>query len=157
MYLVIRLPGSLRAESLLKLSHVPCLCKIKGGVFELCFLDPLPEAVGIVHDWDTEKINERALAGGGGAYLYYCFGTVTIRREENDIYKIVDLSFFQASYPGWFPIIENEVWSHPVCRYTKEELDEIEKIDAMLPPSKLSKKKRRLLRLLEEAPQKKEP
>jgi len=145
MYLTILLPDNLNTESMLRQPNIPCFCKKGGGKLELSFHHPLPEATGFIHDWDSEKIDQRAPAGGGGAYTHYGFAMVTLRRIDKDNYNILDLSFFETNYPGWFPIIRDGEWAEPVSFHTPEELAEIARVEALYPPVKLSKKQRRRL------------
>lgn len=145
MYLNIVLPDNLGTELMLNVSHIPCFCKKGGGKFELSFLHPLPEATGLIHDWDAAKIDQRAPAGAGGIYTHYGFGTVTLEKIDKENYKIIDLSIFKTTYPGWFPIIKDGDWAEPVAANTPEEMAEIERLDSLYPPVKLSKKQRRRL------------
>ncbi|WP_148289021.1 hypothetical protein [Herbaspirillum sp. B65] len=145
MYLNIILPENLGTKLMLELRHIPCFCKKGGGKFELSFLDPLPEATGLIHGWDSDKVDQRAPAGAGGIYTHYGFATVTLKKIDREKYKIIDLSLFKTSYPGWFPIFKDGDWAEPVSVNTPEEMAEIERLDALYPPVKLTKKMRRRL------------
>ena len=145
MYLNIILPENLYTKSMLELAHIPCFCKKGGGKLELSFLHPLPEATGLVCDWESEKIDERAPAGAGGIYTHFGFATVTLKKIDKENYTIVDLSFFETCYPGWFPIVKDGEWAEPVSINTPEEMAEIKRLDALYPPVEMSKKQRRRL------------
>jgi hypothetical protein len=146
MFLHIELPKNLRVEGMLGQKNIPCLCRIGGGKgFELAFQNPLPEAIGRVEGWDCALIDERAPAGAGGQYTHYCFGVVTLKRVEANLYSIVDLSFFQEAYPGWFPIVTDGAWSTPAPQKTPEELAEMEAFDASFRTSKLNKKQKKIM------------
>ena len=111
----------------------------------MSFLHPLPEATGLIQDWDSDKIDQRAPAGGGGTYTHFGFATVTLRQVDKENYKIFDLSLFETTYPGWFPIMKDGKWVDPISRNTPEELAEIERIDALYLPVKMTKNQRRRL------------
>lgn len=145
MYLNIVLPQNLGTQLMLDRPHIPCFCKIGGSKFELSFHDPLPEATGLIYEWDIKKVDQRVPAGAGGAYTHYCFATVSLKRTDRNQYKIIDLTFFKTSYPGWFPIIQDGEWAEPVSLHTPEEQAEIARIDTLYPPVKLSKKQMRRL------------
>lgn len=146
MFLHIEIPRNLRSEGMLGQKNIPCFCRIGGGKgFDLLFQQPLPEATGRVEGWDCALIDERAPAGAGGQYTHYCFGVVTLERVDVNVYRIIDLSFFQEIYPGWFPIITGGEWSTPVPRKTPEEIAEMEEFDASFKPRKLNKKQKKTM------------
>ena len=138
MQLTIKLPDNLIVKDLLEKKNIPCLGKIKGLLFEIEFLYPLPQATGTVDGWTHEEIDERVPAGAGGEYTHYSFTQITLRSVGGDIYDVVDLSFFNF-IRGWLPVLINGELCESQYKNTQEELDEL---DAMYPPVK-SKKKRR--------------
>ena len=121
--------------------NIPCLCRIRAHLFELEFQYPLPPCVGQVEGWSHKEIALRAPAGAGGAYAYYCFGQVTLSKLDENVFDIVDLSFFRGC-TGWWPIFEGGKWSVPRQWNTQEELDELE---AMFPLKKGNKKRQKLM------------
>jgi hypothetical protein len=141
MLLKIQLPDNLIVQGLLEQKNIPCFCRIKGSSFELLFQDPLPQATGSVEGWSYKEIDIRAPSGAGGEYRHYCFGMVTLKREEEHAFDIVELSFFKSTL-GWFPIVEGGQWCKPRSRNTQEELDELE---AMFPLKKGNKKRQKLM------------
>lgn len=104
MLLKIQLPDNLVVQSLLEQKNIPCFCRVRGSSFELLFQDPLPQAVGIVEGWTHRVIDDRAPAGAGGMYTHYCFGMVTLKQAGENVFNILDLSFFESAI-GWSPIM----------------------------------------------------
>lgn len=141
MQLIVQLPDNLIVQGLLEQKNIPCLCRIKGGLFEVLFQDPLPQATGSVEGWTHKEIDTRSPAGVGGKYTHYCFGMVTLKKTAEHIFDIVDLSFFEFNL-GWFTILEGGKLCEPRPWNSQEELDEIE---AMFPPRKLNKKRKKLM------------
>ena len=105
MILTIDFPDNLSTRMLLELSNIPCFCMV-GREFEILFHPPLPEACGSVREWEMRRLQERAPAGGGGAYVYHQPGLITLRQRGGGEFDIIDLQFFSESV-GWCPIIEN--------------------------------------------------
>lgn len=105
MLLKIQLPDNLVVQGLLVQKNIPCFCRVRGTSFELLFQGPLPQAVGVVEGWTHKVIDDRAPAGAGGEYTHYCFGMVTLKKAEENVFDIVDLSFFESTI-GWCPILE---------------------------------------------------
>lgn len=104
MLLKIQLPDNLVVKSLLEQKNIPCFCRVRGTSFELLFQGPLPQATGVVEDWTHKVIDDRAPAGAGGEFTHYCFGMVTLKKAEEHVFDIVDLSFFEST-TGWCPIM----------------------------------------------------
>lgn len=136
--LEIAFPNNLTVEGMLEQKNIPCFCKIGGDSFELIFQDPLPTVSGKVTGWNTEIVDERAPARGGGRYTHYCFAMVTLERSAIDIYRIIDLSFFNE-ISGWCPIIVEGLLAAPRSVHSQAEIDEI---DAMFKDKKLSRKQK---------------
>lgn len=111
MYLKIDFPENLLVQVLLEQKNIPCFCSID-RVFHIGFQDPLPDVCGVVEEWDQKIIDERAPAGAGGRCTHFCFGTVSLEKVEDKVYRILDLSFFNRSV-GWCPIVENAVLLPP--------------------------------------------
>ena len=138
MQLKIKLADNLIVQGLLEQKNIPCFCQIKGCLFELLFQAPLPQATGSIEGWTHKEIDIRAPAGAGGQYTHYCFGMVTLKKVGENIFDILDLSFFKNSL-GWFPILEGGKLCEPRLQNSQEELDELE---SMFPPKRLNKKRR---------------
>jgi hypothetical protein len=134
--LEISLPNNLTVESLIEQRNIPCFCKIGGSSFELMLQDPLPMASGRVVGWNTEMVDARAPAGGGGRYTHYCFSMVTLKRLAVDVYQIFDLSFFNE-VSGWCPIVVEGLLAVPRPVRSQAEIDEI---NEMFKNKKLTKK-----------------
>ena len=132
MLLKIQLPDNLIVQGLLKQKCIPCLCRIKGNLFELLFQHPLPQATGNVEGWTHREIDARAPAGAG---------MVSLKKIDEHIFDVESLSFFSNTL-GWFPVVEGGQLCKPRPRNTQEELDELE---AMFPPKKLNKKRQKLM------------
>jgi hypothetical protein len=111
MLLHAKFPDDFATLEMLKLSDIPCICKIGKGGFRVDFLDPLPVVEGEVVGFDIRKINQRAPAGGGGEYLHYSVALITLRPAGDSIFSIESLSFFKRLSPGWFPILKNGEWA----------------------------------------------
>lgn len=122
LQLRISLPVNLAAADMVRQKNIPCLCRV-AKEFEIEFLDPLPEATGVVFRWDRRMLEERAVAGAGGPYSHYAFGLVTLDQLEPDIYWIVDLAFFNRIF-GWCPILENGAYAPP-GKFTDDDEDDI--------------------------------
>lgn len=106
MKLQISLPDNIRAKEMIKQSNIPCICRVSGRHFEVAFLSPLDEAIGIVQDWDREMLEQRAPARGGGNYTFYEPGLITLQEIGNDTYRVIDLSLFN-SLLGWCLIVKD--------------------------------------------------
>jgi hypothetical protein len=122
MELHIALPHNLVSAELIQQKNIPCLCKI-AKEFEVEFLDPLPEATGIVQGWDWRLLHERAIAGVGGTYTHYTFGMITLEVLQSDVYRIIDLAFFDRMF-GWCPILQNGKYAPPGKFYDDDEEDD---------------------------------
>ncbi len=118
MEIELSIVKNLVTSSLLEQRDIPCICRI-AREFEIDFVSPLPEAHGVVGNWDLTKINERAPAGAGGKYIHYCFGKLSLARTEGDKYQIIELSFFNRAV-GWCPIIIDGEYG-PVGSFWDEE------------------------------------
>ncbi len=103
MEIELRIAKNLVTSSLLEQQDIPCICRV-AGEFEIDFASPLPDAHGVVSNWDRTKLNERAPAGAGGKYTHYCFGKLSLAPIEGDKYRVLSLSFFNRTV-GWCPII----------------------------------------------------
>lgn len=123
MILHITLPKNLISEGMLRQKNIPCLCKV-GKAFEIELLAPLPEATGVVQDWDWKLLAERSIAGVGGIYTHYRFGIVTLEPVQDDAYRIIDLAFFDTCF-GWCPILEQGEYAPPGKFYDDDEDDDI--------------------------------
>ena len=123
LQLNISLPKNLVTADLIRQKNIPCLCKV-AKEFEIEFMDPLPEATGVVHGWDRRLLEERAVAGAGGLYTHYAFGLVTLDQVQPDVYRIVDLAFFNRIF-GWCPILENGDYAPPGKFSDDDEEDDI--------------------------------
>jgi hypothetical protein len=77
MNLHINFPKNLVTASMVTQKNIPCICRVSSQ-FEILFLAPLPEAIGVVEGWDRTLLEERALAGGGGRYTHYENGIITL-------------------------------------------------------------------------------
>jgi hypothetical protein len=123
LQLHISLPKNLITADLVRQKNIPCLCKVAKD-FEIEFMDPLPEATGVVQGWDRLLLEERAIAGVGGAYTHYTFGLVTLDQIEPNVYKIVDLAFFNRIF-GWCPILKDGEYTPPGKFSDDEDEDDI--------------------------------
>lgn len=112
MQLKINLPKNLTTASLIKQRGIPCICALRGNAFEILFIKPLPSISGSVTGWNLRDIQDRVPAGGGGAYLYYSHGMITLTPRGESVYDIEDLSLFFSDL-GWLPLVENGRLSAP--------------------------------------------
>ena len=103
--------------------NIPCLCKV-AKEFEIEFLDPLPAATGSVQGWDWQLLAQRAVAGVGGMYTHYAFGTVTMQPCRANVYRITDLTMFNTTF-GWCQVLENGEYSPPGKFHDDDEDDDI--------------------------------
>ncbi|WP_074924326.1 hypothetical protein [Delftia lacustris] len=111
MKLHIRFPQNLITVDLLKQKQIPCLVRISNE-FEVIFFDTVPDVSGIVYGWDRDELERRAVASGGGEYTHSARSLITLMREENDIYQIVDLKMFYRSF-GWCAVVKNGQYADP--------------------------------------------
>lgn len=111
MILHIELPQNFVAEEMARQRDIPCLCRVATD-FELLFQEPLPVAAGLVTGWDSNLLNDRAMAGAGGEHTHYSFAMVTLEKMTQNVFKIMDLSFFNRSV-GWCPILMNGEYGPP--------------------------------------------
>ena len=113
MILNIKFPDDLRSESLLKQQCIPCFCRVS-NIFEIDFENVVTnKTTGTVEDWSNKELNDRAAAGGGGAYTYYCHGTITLKKLDQSQFEILDLNFFGR---GWHSIVHNGAYSTKTLR-----------------------------------------
>jgi len=114
MKLSIKFPKNLVTERLIQQKHIPCHCRIVPKLFALTFNYPFGiEIDGTVEDWKLDDIEERALAGGGGEYLFFAPALVSLKKEDDTSYTIIDLSIFDEGF-GWCPILKNGILTEPV-------------------------------------------
>lgn len=111
MILNIKFPQNLITDSLVGQERIPCLCKVSDK-FEILFQSPILVAEGIVTGWDRKKLEERALAGAGGAYTHCASGLITLKKIEPDKFNIYELSLFYADF-GWCPVIAEGDYAVP--------------------------------------------
>jgi hypothetical protein len=122
MELDITFPNNLSTAEMLKVRRIPCLCSIDGEDFNIAFQPPLPDVSGKVCGWTPSIISERAPAGVGGQYTYFCFGMVSLVQKQETMYRIVDLYFFDRNY-GWCGIVENGTLSVSHNFYDKNSVE----------------------------------
>lgn len=122
LYLHIDLPKNLISEELVRQKNIPCFCKV-AKEFEIEFLDPLPEATGVVQDWDWKLLHERVISGVGGLYTHYTFGMVTLEVAQPGVYKIIDLAMFDTGF-GWCPVLQDGKYSPPGKFYDDDDEDD---------------------------------
>lgn len=119
MKLKTEFPDNLNSEMLLSCKLIPCFCKIS-SVFEIEFNEIMQTNVtGLVEDWDIKEIDLRSPAGGGGKYIHYNYGLVTLNKIDRDIYNIVELRFFCSSV-GWNSIVVNGMYG-PIGEFWDDE------------------------------------
>ncbi|MDP1979221.1 hypothetical protein [Undibacterium sp.] len=123
MHLKIEMPKNLVAEELVLQKNIPCYCRI-AREFEIIFQSPLPEARGLVLEWDRKLLEERALAGGGGDYTHAANGMISIEEVGTNLYKIHDLAFFYTEF-GWCQILLNGEYATPGKFWDDDEEDTI--------------------------------
>lgn len=111
MILNIKFPQNLIAENLVVQERIPCLCKVSDK-FEILFQSPLLVAEGTVIDWDRKKLEQRALAGAGGAYTHCASGLITLKKIEPDKFSVYELLLFYADF-GWCPVIVDGDYAVP--------------------------------------------
>ncbi|MBB6488461.1 hypothetical protein [Rhizobium lusitanum] len=120
MEIELTIAKNLVTRALLEQKGIPCVCRVGlGHDFEIDFIPPLPEAHGIVSNWDRKKIEERAPAGAGGRYTHYCFGKLSLMPIEGRKYAIVDLIFFYEDF-GWCPVVVDGEYG-PIGSFWDEE------------------------------------
>jgi hypothetical protein len=119
MYLHIKFPKNLFTESIIQQKNIPCLCRIAAN-FEVVFQNPLQEAIGQVENWDRKEVASASTARVGGKYIHYDFGMITLKKFEDDIFEIIDLSFFNES-EGWCQIYEGGVYAPRIREEVSEE------------------------------------
>jgi hypothetical protein len=105
MKLNICFPENMRTEQLLEQERIPCFCKISKE-FEISFSDVVSKASGFVSEWDRRELELRAIAGGGGQYTHYANSLITLRMIEPNVYRIVELEMFYASF-GWCVVLKD--------------------------------------------------
>jgi hypothetical protein len=108
MELHITFPKNLITEWLLQQEKIPCICLVSQE-FEMRFQEPLPEARGLVRDWDRRSIDDRVPAVVGEPYTHYAFGLVSLEPSAPDCYHISELALFDGGC-GWCPVIVDGVY-----------------------------------------------
>ncbi|WP_169806117.1 hypothetical protein [Roseateles chitosanitabidus] len=137
----VEVPGSLLHHGLFKCEDIPCVCRVDESGFSVSVVAPLPQMKGPVEGWDRKQLELRAPAMGGSHVTFNCPGLISVKHLDGDRYQIRKLSFFVIGYPGWFPIVENEVWAEPVCQNTPEELEFLADIEAEIEMRRTKKKR----------------
>ncbi len=146
MLLKIQLPDNLVTQGLLEQKNIPCFCRVRGSSFELLFQHPLPEATGDVEGWTQKVIDDRAPAAAGGEYTHYCFGMVTLKKAGENVFDIVDLSFFNRTI-GWCSIRE----SGELCEVRQWNTPEELEFEASFKNKSRNKKQQKILDALAKA------
>lgn len=146
MLLKIQLPDNLVVQGLIEQKNIPCFCRVRGTSFEILFQDPLPQALGNVEGWTQKMIDDRAPAGAGGNYTHYCFGMVSLKKAAEDVFEIMDLSFFESTN-GWCPIMKGGELCEAMQWNTPEELE----FEASFKNKKLNKKQQKTMDALAKA------
>jgi hypothetical protein len=57
-------------------------------------------------------LEQRAPAGVGGTYSYYCPGTVSLDATEPNTYRSIDLAFFDE-WRGWCAVVVDGEYGPP--------------------------------------------
>lgn len=118
MKLNISFPQNMHTEQLLQQERIPCLCKISKK-FEIYFSDTIPEARGVVSEWDIKELELRAVAGGGGQYTHYANSLITLREIESNVYKVIGLEMFYARF-GWCVVLTDGDYASPGVFWDEE-------------------------------------
>lgn len=111
MKLKIEFPDNLITGDLLRQVRIPCFCKVSKE-FNISFSNTVPESSGTVLEWDRKELELRAVGGAGGQYTHYANSLITLRRESENIFQIVDLEMFYRSY-GWCVVLRDGVYAPP--------------------------------------------
>lgn len=111
MKLNISFPKNMHTEKLLRQERIPCVCKISKE-FEIYFSDTVPEASGVVSEWDRNELELRAIAGGGGQYTHYANSLITLREIEPNVYKVIGLEMFYTNF-GWCVVLRDGEYAPP--------------------------------------------
>lgn len=114
MQLTIEFPDILLIEDLINQKKIPCMVCVSGN-FEIIFpsfLGFYTDVIGFIKDINVQIVEELIPPGAGGQYIYYCSGLITIKRLDDSLFHIVELSMFDNCL-GWCQIIENGQYAEP--------------------------------------------
>lgn len=121
MILQITFPDNLVTGLLAEQKNIPCVIKV-AGKFEVVFTTVIPFVVGIMHEWDRQLLEERAIARAGGAYTHNDPALITLKKREDGKYDVVNLSVFYNDF-GWFPVVKDRKYAAPIKFWDSDEED----------------------------------
>ncbi|WP_024554332.1 hypothetical protein ACP26C_00915 [Franconibacter helveticus 513] len=121
MILEINFPDNLITGLLPEQKNIPCTIKV-ADKFEVIFSTVVPCTAGIMHEWDRQRLEERAIAKAGGAYTHNEPALITLNKKTKDSYEVVDLYVFYNDF-GWCPVIKDGEYAIPNQFWDSDEED----------------------------------
>ncbi|WP_130099354.1 hypothetical protein [Siccibacter turicensis] len=121
MILKVDFPDNLITGSLAQQKNIPCTIKV-ADEFEVIFSTVIPPTTGIMHEWNRQLLEERAIAKAGGAYTHNEPALITLGNKTKDTYEIIDLQVFYNDF-GWCPVIKGGEYAVPNQFWDSDEED----------------------------------
>lgn len=111
MILQINFPDNLITGRLSVQKNIPCTIKVSDK-FEVVFSTVVPCTAGIMHEWDRQLLEERAVAKAGGVYTHNEPALITLEKKGGDSYDVIDLFVFYNDF-GWCSVIKDGKYATP--------------------------------------------
>lgn len=94
-----------------KQKNIPCIIQVSDE-FEILFPTVIPYTKGIIQGWDRRLLEERVIARAGGVYTHNEPALITLHKQTEDSYRVIDLQIFYNDF-GWCPVIKDGEYATP--------------------------------------------